>query len=251
MVESASDRKDGKVVAIVAAAGVGHRLGASLPKAFVTVGDHTLLEHALLRIDASQVVDEIIIMAAFDMCATAQEQAQGLNLATPVRVFPGGELRSDSIYEGLKYIMRDDPEETIGIVLVHDAARCFAPAELFSTVTERVRTIMSQNVAAGVVPALPVVDTIKMVDSSGNVLGTPDRTRLRRVQTPQGFDAKLLWTLHQEARKEGLSTTDDAALLEKFQFGVATVPGDEKALKITTPTDLRLAQFIMEEDAEG
>ena len=99
MVESASDRKDGKVVAIVAAAGVGHRLGASLPKAFVTVGDHTLLEHALLRIDASHVVDEIIIMAAFDMCATAQEQAQGLNLATPVRVFPGGELRSDSIYE--------------------------------------------------------------------------------------------------------------------------------------------------------
>ena len=190
-------------------------------------------------------------MCIRDRCATAQEQAQGLNLATPVRVFPGGELRSDSIYEGLKYIMRDDPEETIGIVLVHDAARCFAPAELFSTVTERVRTIMSQNVAAGVVPALPVVDTIKMVDSSGNVLGTPDRTRLRRVQTPQGFDAKLLWTLHQEARKEGLSTTDDAALLEKFQFGVATVPGDEKALKITTPTDLRLAQFIMEEDAEG
>ena len=81
MVESASSRKDGKVVAIVAAAGAGHRLGADLPKAFVRVGDYTLLQHTLRRIDASSVVDEIIIMAAFEMCATAQEQARELSLS--------------------------------------------------------------------------------------------------------------------------------------------------------------------------
>ncbi len=71
MVESASSRKDGKVVAIVAAAGAGHRLGADRPKAFVRVGDYTLLQHTLRRIDASTAVDEIIIIASFEMCATA------------------------------------------------------------------------------------------------------------------------------------------------------------------------------------
>ena len=89
MVESASSRKDGKVVAIVAAAGAGHRLGADRPKAFVRVGDYTLLQHTLRRIDASTAVDEIIIMASFEMCATAQEQARELSLSTPMRVFPG------------------------------------------------------------------------------------------------------------------------------------------------------------------
>lgn len=251
MVESASSRKDGKVVAIVAAAGAGHRLGADLPKAFVRVGDYTLLQHTLRRIDASSVVDEIIIMAAFEMCATAQEQARELSLSTPVRVFPGGVLRSDSIYEGLRYVMRDDAEEIVGVVLIHDAARCFAPTELFTEVAEKVRALMAGDAAAGVIPVLPMVDTVKMVDSADNVLGTPDRTRLRRVQTPQGFDAKLLWTVHQAAKKEELTTTDDATLLEKYQLGVTTVPGSEKAFKITTPTDLRLAQLLLEEDCEG
>lgn len=251
MGESASSRTNGKVVAIVAAAGEGHRLGAPLPKAFVQLGAHTLLEHSLLRIDASRAVDEIIIMAAFDMCATAQQQARGLDLATPVRVFPGGKLRSDSIYEGLRYVMRDDAEETIGIVLIHDAARCFAPPALFAVVADKVCTLMAENRAAGVVPALPVVDTIKMVDSADNVVGTPERSRLRRIQTPQGFDAKLLWTVHQAAKKEGLDTTDDAALLEKYQLCVATVPGDELAFKITTPADLRLAQVLLGDELEG
>lgn len=71
------------------------------------------------------------------------------------------------------------------------------------------------------------------------------------MQTPQGFDAKLLWTVHQAAKKEELTTTDDATLLEKYQLGVTTVPGSEKAFKITTPTDLRLAQLLLEEDCEG
>ncbi|ALE19201.1 2-C-methyl-D-erythritol 4-phosphate cytidylyltransferase [Lawsonella clevelandensis] len=251
MVESASSRKDGKVVAIVAAAGAGHRLGADRPKAFVRVGDYTLLQHTLRRIDASTAVDEIIIMASFEMCATAQEQARELSLSTPMRVFPGGVLRSDSIYEGLKYLMRDDADETVGIVLIHDAARCFAPTELFTEVTEKVRALMAEDIAAGVIPVLPMVDTVKMVDSADNVLGTPDRTRLRRVQTPQGFDAKLLWTVHQAAKDEELTTTDDATLLEKYQLGVATVPGSEEAFKITTPTDLRLAQLLADEECEG
>ena len=250
MVESASRRKDGKVVAIVAAAGAGHRLGADLPKAFVRVGDYTLLQHTLRRIDASGAVDEIIIMAAFEMCATAQEQARALDLSTPVRVFPGGTLRSDSIYEGLKYVMRDDADDTVGIVLIHDAARCFAPAELFTEVTEKVRSIMAEDAAAGVIPVLPMVDTVKLVDSADNVLGTPDRTRLRRVQTPQGFDAKLLWTVHQAAKEEELTTTDDATLLEKFQLGVTTLPGSDKAFKITTPADLRLAQLLLEDEED-
>jgi 2-C-methyl-D-erythritol 4-phosphate cytidylyltransferase len=146
----------------------------------------------------------------------------------PVVVVSGGRERSDSVRAGLAAL-----EESIGIVLVHDAARCFTPVEVFERVIEAVR--------AGdpaVVPGLPAVDTVKVVDEGGFVRHTPDRSTLRTIQTPQGFARGSLEVAH----ASGVHATDDAALAETFGIPVRVVPGDPRAFKVTTADDLTRAE---------
>jgi 2-C-methyl-D-erythritol 4-phosphate cytidylyltransferase len=109
-------------------------------------------------------------------------------------------------------------------------------------VIHRVVAALREGLRA-VIPVLPVADTIKAVDANGVVLGTPERSGLRAVQTPQGFETALLRRAYQRAA--GLVTTDDAALVEYLGVPVHTVEGDALAFKITTPMDLRLAQAIL------
>jgi len=143
----------------------------------------------------------------------------------------GGAKRGDSVRNGLE---RLDP--ACDVVLIHDAARCLTPVSTF----ERVVAAVGAG-AAGAVPGLPVVDTIKTVDAEGVITGTPDRAALRAVQTPQGFDAKVLRT----AYASGLSATDDAALVELTGHHVRVVEGDPLAFKVTTPEDLAHAERIV------
>jgi len=122
-------------------------------------------------------------------------------------------------------------------VLVHDAARALAPPEL----VERVSAAVREGHAA-VIPVLPVVDTIKQVHATGAVAGTLDRSVLRAVQTPQGFQRRALERAHAEAVDEH---TDDAGMVEKLGLTVWTVAGDEAALKITRPFDLAVAELLL------
>lgn len=122
------------------------------------------------------------------------------------------------------------------VVLVHDAARCLAPPEVFERVVEAVRAG-----AAGVVPGVPVTDTIKQIDGSGRVIATPARTSLRAVQTPQGFAAGVLLRAH----ASGADATDDAALVEGLGEVVTVVEGSDLAFKITGPDDLARAEDIV------
>ncbi len=124
------------------------------------------------------------------------------------------------------------------IVLVHDAARALAPPELVERVAAAVR-----DGHAAVIPALPVVDTIKQIHSTGEVAATLDRVVLRAVQTPQGFRRSVLVEAHRAAVDEH---TDDAGLVEKLGVAVWTVLGDEAALKITRPFDLALAELLLD-----
>lgn len=246
--DTPKSRQYGKAVALVAAAGAGHRLGADVPKAFVKLGDRTILQHCLHNIADSGAFAEIVVMASFEMCSLALDQANELELAVPVKVYPGGVLRSDSVYEGIRRIMATNDKDPVGVIAVHDAARCLTPPTLFAEAVERTRLLMSVNNPGAIIPALPVTDTIKMVDGSGNVVGTPDRRRLRAIQTPQVFDAQLLWKIHQKAAEEGVETTDDAALFEQFSLPVMTIPGDRRAFKITNPEDLTLAEIYLKQD---
>jgi 2-C-methyl-D-erythritol 4-phosphate cytidylyltransferase len=143
----------------------------------------------------------------------------------------GGATRTESVRNGLE----DLPDEA-SIALVHDAARPL----IDDAVIERV--VAGARGGACVVPALPVVDTIKEVDENGRVARTPERARLRRVQTPQGFPRAILERVYRESK--GVSATDDASLCERLGIPVTTVEGSERALKVTDELDFARVESL-------
>jgi 2-C-methyl-D-erythritol 4-phosphate cytidylyltransferase len=212
---------------VVVAAGEGLRLGAGRPKAFVELAGVTLLEQAVSR------VREAGLLAVVAAVPAALVEPAAQLLGDRARVVAGGVDRQASVAAGLAVLA-----PSVTTVLVHDAARCLAPPELVLAVVAAVR--------AGhraVVPGLAVADTVKQVDGSGQVVGTVDREVLRIVQTPQGFDRALLERAH--AVPPGAPATDDAALVERLGEPVLVVPGDPLAVKITTPDDLALAEWLL------
>ena len=220
---------------VLVAAGSGSRLGADRPKAFVDLAGDPILEHALLGVLSAD-VRHIVVVAPADRVAAAEEIV-ALNTGCPccatATVVAGGAERTDSVRAGLA-ALPDDVE----IVLVHDAARCLTPAAVFTRVIEAV-----SGGAAGAVPGIPVVDTVKTVDADGVITGTPDRAVLRAIQTPQGFAAGVL----RDAYRSEVQATDDAALVEMLGHRVVVVEGDDLAFKITTAADLERAERMLEE----
>lgn len=167
--------------------------------------------------------------------ATARRASDGVVVVVPPSdadneggAVAGGATRSESVRAGLAAV----PVQA-GIICVHDAARPLATKELFDAVVAAVRAG-----ADGAVPAVPVADTIKVVDEAGRVVATPERARLVAVQTPQAFRAAVLRRAH-ETRAEG---TDDAALVEALGASVVTVPGEADNVKITDRGDLERAR---------
>ena len=210
--------------AIIAAAGSGERFGATLPKALITLGNRTLIEHAVAAL--APVVSEIVICAP----AGYEEQIQEL-VGNDITVVVGGATRSDSVRAGIAALSGNAK-----FVLVHDAARALATTEL----AQRVLTSLEKGEVA-VIPGLELIDTVKSVDASGHVTSTPDRASFRRVQTPQGFDLEVL----KKAHATGTDATDDGALVEAIGHKVLIIKGEERALKITTPTDLASALSML------
>jgi 2-C-methyl-D-erythritol 4-phosphate cytidylyltransferase/2-C-methyl-D-erythritol 2,4-cyclodiphosphate synthase len=211
------------VAIIIVAAGSGTRLGASAPKAFVDVSGTPILEHAVL---GAAGLGQLVIVAPRSHLSHAQDIVDRANL--DATVVAGGDSRQASVAAGLSVL-----EPGIRTVLVHDAARAFTPREQIERVIDAV-----ESTGAGVIPALPVSDTIKRVDGSA-VLATVDRSELVQVQTPQGFPRAELDHAYSVAAAE---YTDDAALFAADGGAVTTVPGDARAFKITTPADLRRAE---------
>jgi 2-C-methyl-D-erythritol 4-phosphate cytidylyltransferase/2-C-methyl-D-erythritol 2,4-cyclodiphosphate synthase len=221
-------RIDVTVVAVVPAAGTGERLGAAVPKAFVTVAGRELLLHAVDRLFGAG-VDRIVVAVSGQQLESARRL-----LGDGVTVVVGGADRTASVSAALAVVGED-----ADVVLVHDAARAFAPESLIRSVVAAVR-----SGAAAVVPVLPVVDTVRSVATDSTLLGTVDRDRLRVVQTPQGFAPAVLRRAHLVARP-GAPATDDASLAEAVGVQITAVPGDRAAFKITTPDDLLAAERLM------
>ncbi|WP_141848330.1 2-C-methyl-D-erythritol 4-phosphate cytidylyltransferase [Lapillicoccus jejuensis] len=219
-----------RVAVVVVAAGSGSRLGAEVPKAFVRLADRPLLAHALERAGRCPGLVRVVVVAPASHVADALALTAGVTV--PTQVVAGGAERSDSVAAGLAAAGDD-----VDAVLVHDAARALAPPSLFAAVV----AALAEGHPA-VVPGLPVVDTVKEVDKHGVVVATPDRSRLRAVQTPQGFDRAVLARAHADAPP---GATDDAALVERLGLPVVVVPGDPLAEKVTTPRDLAVAHAVL------
>jgi 2-C-methyl-D-erythritol 4-phosphate cytidylyltransferase/2-C-methyl-D-erythritol 2,4-cyclodiphosphate synthase len=215
--------------AIIAAAGSGERFGATLPKALITLGNRTLIEHAVAAL--APIASEIVICAP----AGYEKQIQEL-VGNDITVVAGGTTRSDSVRAGIAAL-----SGTHKYVLVHDAARALATTDL----AHRVLTALVQGESA-VIPGLELIDTVKSIDAGGHVTATPDRSSLRRVQTPQGFDLGVL----KKAHASGAQATDDGALVEALGHKVLIINGEERALKITTPSDLATALSMLGTSSE-
>ena len=213
-----------KSAAIIAGAGLGNRLGAKLPKALLQIEGISLVERAFTSL--SKVVDEIVITAP-DGYADEFRKIVG----DSAKVITGGVLRSDSVKLAVAAL-----SPSVEYVLVHDAARGLATSELATRVLTELR-----SGASAVIPALPVVDTIKEVDEAGFVRTTPDRNSLRAVQTPQGFALSVLKRAHEASE----DATDDAALVEALGIKVKTIPGEALAMKVTNPEDVALAISLL------
>ncbi|MFE5704364.1 2-C-methyl-D-erythritol 4-phosphate cytidylyltransferase [Rhodococcus sp. ACS1] len=220
----------GPVVALVPAAGQGVRLGENKPKAFVDLGGTTMLTRAVDGLLQSGAVDRVVVIVPEELVESTRSLLPG-----DVTVVAGGSERTDSVRAGLA--VADDAE----YVLVHDAARALTPPSLIARVVAELRCGRT-----AVIPVLPVADTIKTVDVLGAVTGTPERSELRAVQTPQGFTAELLRRAY--AAADGIAT-DDAGLVERLGERVRSIVGEPTAFKITTPLDLVLARALVEEGA--
>lgn len=216
------------VCALVPAAGSGERLGGLLPKAFVAVSGRELLLHAVDRLLRAG-VDRVVVAVPADHLDASREL-----LGDAATVVVGGVDRVASVTAALAAVDADTD-----VVLVHDAARAFAPEGLIRAVIQAIR-----DGAEAVVPVLPVVDTIREVAVDGALAGVVDRESLRIVQTPQGFRPDVLRRAHALAASGG-GATDDAGLVERLGVRVAAVPGDRAAFKITVPADLEQAEAMM------
>jgi 2-C-methyl-D-erythritol 4-phosphate cytidylyltransferase/2-C-methyl-D-erythritol 2,4-cyclodiphosphate synthase len=213
-----------KSAAIIAGAGMGHRLGAEIPKALIQIQGITLLERAFISL--SKVVDEIVITAP----AGYEEQFKAI-VGQSAEVVTGGVLRSDSIRVALKAL-----SPSVESVLIHDAARALASSALAARVLDELRSGQS-----AVIPVLKVIDTIKEIDRDGFVRATPDRSSLVAAQTPQGFNRQVLERAHSASD----DATDDAALVEAIGVKVKTIEGEVSAFKITTKEDIGQALLLL------
>ena len=219
---------------LIPAAGMGRRMGSDRNKLRLMLLDKPLLAWTLLAAEAASSIAWIGIIGQLEDEPTWQDLIQSLHLSKPVIFIVGGKTRQESVYNGLQAL-----PPTADQVLIHDGARCLATPELLDRCTEALQKYQ------GFVAAVPVKDTIKVVDGDHQIQDTPDRAQLWAAQTPQGFQVASLKECHEQGRQQGWAVTDDAALFEKLNLPVHIVLGEETNLKVTTPADLAIAELIL------
>ncbi|MEU1120792.1 MULTISPECIES: 2-C-methyl-D-erythritol 4-phosphate cytidylyltransferase [unclassified Streptomyces] len=231
---------ESRTAVVIPAAGRGVRLGPGAPKALRALNGTPMLIHAVRAMAESRAVSLVVVVAPPDGAPEVKTllDDHALPERTDFLVVPGGESRQESVRAGL-----DALPPGFDVVLVHDAARPLVPVDTVDGVIEAVR-----DGAPAVVPALPLADTVKQVEPAAvpgapePVLATPERARLRAVQTPQGFDRATLERAHASVTGQ---VTDDAGMVEQLGLPVVCVPGHEEAFKVTRPLDLVLAEAVL------
>lgn len=217
------------VLVIVPAAGSGSRFGGEIPKQFRTLAGKPILQHVVERFLLDGEVSRVIVPVAEALVASVKPMER-------VQFVAGGATRQQSVARGLEAAGDDD----FDVVAVHDAVRPFFSPEVFH---EAVAAAREHGAAF---PALPVADTIHVVDGD-RVVMTPDRRFLVAAQTPQCFRTDVLREVLARAAREGDDATDEIGLAAKYGFDVRAVPGDSLNFKITRPEDLVMAERVVAE----
>lgn len=231
---------DTQTVAIVPAAGAGVRMGGNRPKQFLTLRGKPILAVTLEVMHQCEQIDTIIVVVPKnDVAYCKKEIVERFAFHKVQQVVKGGLLRQDSVRMGLEAVKGHE-----GLVVIHDGVRPLLNPELFK------KTIEAAIAHGAAIAALPAKETVKAVDDMHRVTATYDRNRLWMVQTPQAFFYRDLIKAHQMALSQGLrEATDDALLVEKLGVPVRVVQGLEENIKVTTPHDLELANFLLSKKA--
>ena len=222
------------VTAIVPAAGAGIRFGGAVKKQFITLNGLPILSHTLRALAASDALAAIIVVVPPGEEPRGREALKLARIHLETEVVPGGQTRQDSVYNGLQRAKAETD-----LVLIHDGVRPFVSRQVV------LATIEAANEVGAAVAAVPIIDTIKRVDTDGLVVETLPRGQLWSIQTPQVFRYALLMQAHRAGREYGINATDDAALVERLRGMVKVVRGSYENLKITSEEDLPIADLIL------
>ncbi len=217
-----------KVGVVIPAAGLGKRLGSNKPKQFIEIDGIPILQITLQRFQACDAVDCVVVVSQADFVNEVTNLVTKNNFTKITSIINGGEHRQDSVWNGLKEIIKNDVE----IILVHDAVRPFVTDEIIKDVITAAETF------GAAVPAVLSKDTIKVSDENGFLIETLDRNKLFAVQTPQGFRKELIIKAFEKAYTDNYYATDDANLVERLGQKIKLIAGDYKNIKITTKEDL-------------
>jgi 2-C-methyl-D-erythritol 4-phosphate cytidylyltransferase len=238
-----------KVIAIVPAAGLGKRFGQGSNKPFQTLKGKPLLVWSLEIFEAIDEIVEIIPVLKEEERERGQKVFEDYNLSKIKRIAPGGKERQDSVYNGLKLI-----EDKKCIVLIHDGARPLIEKHLIQEAIKELSIPSAPffikgsdeglNDCDGVVLGVPLKDTIKEAEA-GIIKKTLRRDSLWAIQTPQVFPYNIILRAYEKAMNENFYSTDDAALVERYGGKVKVIMGSYKNIKITTPEDLAIAEFLL------
>ncbi len=218
---------------IVAAAGASSRMQGQ-DKMLAPLGGIPVLMRTLLAIDASTLVQEIVVATRQDLLLEVADICAHAGIRKPVKVVQGGESRTASVLAAAM-----ECSGNVELIAVHDGARPLVTVEQIDEL------ICRGAETYAVAPALPVTDTVKVADEGGLVKSTPERSTLFAVQTPQVFQADILKAALTAVMAAGEGTTDDCAAVERLGKEVYLVPGDRENIKITTPMDIDLAEMIL------
>lgn len=233
-----------KLIAVIPAAGAGKRMGMGMNKAFVHVREVPILVHCMKMLAETNLIARAIVVLAADEVAYGEKLLQSYSQKyfpqLPFCVVAGGKERQDSVANALAVI-----EEENCYVAVHDGARPFAGREVFE------RTLAAAKKHGAAIAAVPVKNTIKVVDNNGKVVATPVRSSLQAVQTPQIFAVELLKNAYAYLKEHPAQVTDDASVVELLGKDVFVAQGRYENIKITTPEDLIFAEnFLKRQEQE-
>jgi len=229
----------GRAIGVILAGGTGSRVGGEVPKQLLNLAGRPLMEHSVAAFQQADGIDEIIVVMQPDHLAQAWAIASRYPKAT--RVLPGGANRSASTVVALKHLSKAAPLDAK--VLIHDAARPLVTPEWIDEV------LVALDSFDAVSLAIPSADTVFEVTDEGRVVGTPPRSRLRRVQTPQGFRLGTISGAYGRALADidYDAATDDCSVVFRYlpDVPVAAVLGADDNIKVTSASDLGLAEYLL------
>ena len=232
-----------RITAILPAAGLGTRMGVETPKQFLELGGEPLVIFTLRRLAACAAITDFILATRPDELSFLEDRVSKARIGRPARVVHGGETRQQSVANALAQVAPDTE-----IVMVHDAVRPFVTTEQIE------RLIAEARERGAAILGIPAIDTVKEVkrerlpEDVARITATIPRERIVLAQTPQAFRYALLREAFARAEADGVTASDEAALVERLGKDVYVVLGSERNLKITRPADMDLARFYLEQE---